>query len=175
MSLSRNRAIVTSYPMLWRAWQNVVSILSEDDLLHESVSDVPEHSNIRFQTRISELNSLFINFYDDYDDYSHHDEMHSCSLLGTAESIVNWGSRANLDENQQSAFEMMAAVFVLSFIDDADLDVDPSLQTIQVQYDLNNLARTTNDGRPMCLFVTGPAGSGKCMYIVLFCLNRFVL
>jgi hypothetical protein len=37
-------------------------------------------------------------------------------------SILAWGGRANLDPEQQIAFESLAATYVLTFLEEGDID-----------------------------------------------------
>jgi hypothetical protein len=122
---------------------------------------------------------------------------------GTWQSIIEWGRANGLDEDQQTAFEILSATFVLSFHNGKTDDV-PASNEAKDQYDaLRNLARkkeeenkntilgvnkaaiyqvekkgnatilseeetstkpneTKRNNEPLRLFITGPAGAGKC-------------
>ena len=101
-----------------------------------------------------------------------HDEpVYNVDATGTADSIIAWGINAGLDEDQQTAFEILAATYVLSFHADASSDLAQdtiALQNLVAHYDkLCQLARRKPDDKiPLRLFVTGPAGAGKCKYIL---------
>jgi hypothetical protein len=88
--------------------------------------------------------------------------------IGTAESIVAWGESKGLDAEQQIAFEIMAAHFVRSYVLEAednlaDHEMDERAFIAKCLEDLNKLARREMmDGRALKMFITGPAGSGKC-------------
>ena len=85
------------------------------------------------------------------------------NATGTWESIVSWGRVAELDKGQQTAFEIMAATFVLGFIEEKEDDASPNEKLSEQTQSLKRLARRSKtDARPLRLFITGPAGAGKC-------------
>ena len=92
------------------------------------------------------------------------------TATGSWESIVAWGRKANLDNAQQTAFQIMAATFVLTFLDDMDIDETVSNLLHQQKTWLQRLARIDRQPRtrtgPTRLFVTGPAGAGKCKFVL---------
>ncbi len=91
---------------------------------------------------------------------------------GTWKSIVAWGKVANLDAEQQTAFEILASTFVLSFFSEAEADCAPSDELKKEEEALKKLARVKKNKGPMVMFVTGPAGAGKCKYKL--CLNIYM-
>jgi hypothetical protein len=107
--------------------------------------------------------------------------------IGTWQSIVAWGRVNGLDCEQQTAFEILTATFVLSFYNGKSNDVPPSMETEEQGDALRKLARQKEDSknnmvppstkaayndlkysehkhRPLRLFLTGPAGAGKCKF-----------
>ena len=90
------------------------------------------------------------------------------NATGTWQSIVVWGKNAKLDTEQQTAFEILTATYVLTFYDEADSNDEQDTQEFfSRKRCLCHLARRNIDSHiPLCLFVTGPAGSGKCKFIV---------
>ena len=77
--------------------------------------------------------------------------------------------KANLDPEQQTAFEMLAATYVLTFFDEGEVDLQNPLQASIMEHfekqkeNLRKLARQKPEqNTPLRLFVTGPAGAGKC-------------
>lgn len=89
------------------------------------------------------------------------------NATGTWESIVVWGENAQLDSEQQTAFEILAATYVLSFYDEANNDEQDNQEFLIRKNNLCQLARRNADSHtPLCLFVTGPAGSGKCKVMI---------
>lgn len=84
---------------------------------------------------------------------------------GTWESIVGWANVNGLDPEQQTAFEIMVSTFVLSFHKDKENNEEES-ETTKTQFEaLCKLARKkSDDPNPLRLFVTGPAGAGKCKF-----------
>lgn len=85
---------------------------------------------------------------------------------GTWQSIAKWGENNGLDKEQQTGFEILAAMYVLSFYDEAIVNAttDGSFEEfVKRKKDLCLLARRnmeTDD--TLCMFITGPAGAGKC-------------
>jgi len=98
---------------------------------------------------------------------------------GTAESIIAYGIRRDLDAEQQIAFEILTGTVVLSFLRDTldrteeDLreattreqpteDLKESIANIKgTVKELEQLVHEATD-RPLRMFITGPAGAGKC-------------
>jgi len=88
---------------------------------------------------------------------------------GTANSIILWGKRDKLDKEQQIAFEIITATYVLTFVNNAigdhrdfDLTLIPNLKTLARKFRKDETGEVVEYNKPLCLFVTGPAGSGKC-------------
>jgi hypothetical protein len=82
---------------------------------------------------------------------------------GTCESIVLWGRKAGLDPEQQCAFEILAATYVLTFYEDATFDIgEDKSDFTQRKEKLQLYARRKPDSAPLIMFITGPAGAGKC-------------
>ena len=85
---------------------------------------------------------------------------------GTWQSISKWGENEGLDGEQQTAFEILAAMYVLSFYNEAKVDttiLENYEGFIERKMGLCKLARwNMNDEQPLCMFITGPAGAGKC-------------
>jgi hypothetical protein len=80
------------------------------------------------------------------------------NATGSRESIVEWGKKDGLDTNQQIAFEILAATYVLTFHEDAT-----GADTLQEREALKCLARhRPNKNEKLRMFITGPAGAGKC-------------
>ena len=86
---------------------------------------------------------------------------------GTWQSIIAWGKVNGLDEDQQTAFEILVATFVLSFHEGRITD-EADNEDLANQFNcLCKLTRKeTNDLNPLRLFITGPAGAGKCKFHV---------
>jgi hypothetical protein len=84
-------------------------------------------------------------------------------------SIAMWGKawENGLDPEQQVAFEILTATYVLSFFEDP---LDTCLDNALIEKNKESLYRLARrdkrpsnmEERPLVLFVTGPAGSGKC-------------
>ena len=89
---------------------------------------------------------------------------------GSANSIIAFGFSRKLDLDQQTAFEILTATFVLTFIDDTmenamAENVDASeLRELKAEKERLELLAQKNhrDSAPLVLFITGPAGAGKC-------------
>ena len=83
---------------------------------------------------------------------------------GTWQSVVTWGKLAKLDPQQQTAFEILVATYILTFHEDWDDDIPANPNLIDQTKSLKKLARRPLDDtedKPLRLFVTGPAGAGK--------------
>jgi hypothetical protein len=93
---------------------------------------------------------------------------------GTWQSIVAWSKVNGLDADQQTAFEILAATFVLTFHLGQTKD---EIESGFLKEEFNSLCKLArkdnNDSNPLRLFVTGPAGAGKCKFqlkaFVMFC------
>jgi hypothetical protein len=89
---------------------------------------------------------------------------------GTWQSIRAWGKHSQLDLEQQTAFEVLAATYVLSFYDDVtELTTDHHFE--QNKKKLEELARKNiferiGNSAPLTMFITGPAGAGKCKILL---------
>jgi hypothetical protein len=85
---------------------------------------------------------------------------------GSWQSISKWGENDGLDKEQQTAFEILVATYVLSFYEEATVvSVNPESyeEFIEKKNGLRQLARRNPDNEdPLCMFITGPAGAGKC-------------
>ena len=77
---------------------------------------------------------------------------------GSVASILAWCKNDRLDKNQQIAVEIMVATYILTFYENAEgEDVLDQLEGLQ------QLARRKpNNPETLRMFITGPAGAGKC-------------
>ena len=126
--------------------------------------DVFSHTE-RFRTPVTALNSLVLQC-------RCVDEGGNCDpsgpqvqATGTWQSIRQWGEIAGLDPEQKVAFEILSATYVLTFYNDAtyatENDARKGFEANIIG--LNVLGRHRSlDGRPLRMFITGPAGAGKC-------------
>jgi hypothetical protein len=85
---------------------------------------------------------------------------------GTWQSIQKWGENEGLDDEQQTAFEILSATYVLTFSDEAIIHTTDSETSnafdVRVK-GLLQLARKSEDNeKPLCMFITGPTGAGQC-------------
>ena len=112
----------------------------------------------RFVTSVTALNSLV---YQTLLDEGNSDNPNpTANATGTMESILQWAANDKLDANQQTAFEILAATYVLTFHEDAT-GTEELLQTAKLK---KMARRKVNCSRKLCMFLTGPAGAGKCKY-----------
>jgi hypothetical protein len=86
---------------------------------------------------------------------------------GSWESVVKWGRIAGLDAEQEVAFQVLAATYVLTFYDEAteNHSVETEVQLMKEnRIRLMKLARVDPEkpDMPLRMFVPGPAGAGKC-------------
>jgi hypothetical protein len=86
---------------------------------------------------------------------------------GTWQSIAKWGENNGLDKEQQTGFEILAAMYVLSLYYDEAIVEEISNRSydafVEGKNGLCKLARWNMETEePLCMFITGPAGAGKC-------------
>ena len=80
------------------------------------------------------------------------------NATGSKKSIVQWGRNDGLDVNQQIAFEILVATYVLTFHEDATGNGMVRNNSL-----LKKLARQRScKNERLRMFITGPAGAGKC-------------
>ena len=134
-----------------------------------SFADVPK---TQFQASTSQLNSLVLQRFLTRSELgqdgestadSSTKEKWSVEATGTWQSIIAWARVADLDEEQQTAFEILVAIFVLSFHENK-MDDDAASEDLEEQWKaLCKLARRNpEEMEPLRMFITGPAGAGKC-------------
>jgi hypothetical protein len=126
----------------------------------------------RFSTSVAELNSLALqqvlmrNSMEDEEASDFEEESIAKTIVnatGTWQSIVAWGINAQLDTEQQSAFEILASCYVLTFYEEARQDGISDAEYLFRKESLCQLARRDPASRePLRMFITGPAGAGKC-------------
>jgi Helitron helicase-like domain at N-terminus/PIF1-like helicase len=97
--------------------------------------------------------------------------VHVLEANGSTQSIIDWGRKANLDKDQQRAFEIFTATFILTFyfnnVDGDDLSSSPKI--LREEYDrllLLSGASQRKSKQLICL-MHGPGGSGKTTVIDL--------
>ena len=73
---------------------------------------------------------------------------------------------AQLDSKQQTAFEILAATYVLTFYEDTTNNAENDGRQFLLRKDeLYLLTRQGKYiGKPLRMFVTGPAAAGKCKF-----------
>ena len=149
---------------------------AESEVL-SGASDVPM-AQTRFIAKLSSLNSLlsfrFLKVNEAIEPESDTENMaEPCShqvwnadATGSWESIVAWGRISGLDTEQQMAFEILVATYVLTFHDDADQDIQTTPMLQEQVAVLEKFARQHfSIQQPLRLFITGPAGVGKCKFL----------
>ena len=96
--------------------------------------------------------------------------------VGSAESIISFGYAANLDLDQQTAFEILTATCVLSYVEDSMVRAkDPEVlkNLYESKLELLDLSQfEARKGTPLRMFITGPAGAGKSS--ILDCLTDYM-
>ena len=121
--------------------------------------------NSRFQSTFSALNTLMMRRFvvDDTEEATATSNTNGRFATGTWKSIMEWGKGDGLDPEQEVAFQIMTATYVLTFIDEADQDIVDAENVMEQRDALHKLARRRPLLlRPLRLFVTGGAGAGKC-------------
>lgn len=144
------------------------------------------YNETRFSTEVSELDTVALQTVENTETVidektGETKEKKFINANGTWQSIVKWGINAGLDLEQHTAFEILAATFVLTFYDEAKHDKSDETFFEENKKALEELARKnmTKD-KPLRMFITGPAGAGKCKFALLlseicFCLERDIL
>ena len=111
----------------------------------------------RFVTTVSELNTLVYRTLLVPEDGNLHNQ--TSNATGSVASIIEWCTNDKLDTNQQSAVEIMVATYILTFYEDASAGE----AILQEKNALERLARrSANANETLPMFITGPAGAGKC-------------
>jgi hypothetical protein len=124
------------------------------------------YNDERFHTKRSTLNTLAMKQTQVTNNNGVQQDSNPGKIIcnGTWSSIVLWGIQAGLDKNQQVAYEILTATFVLTFYEDAE---DCNIQVFtdfSLECNEQNLTLLTrkNPKTPLRFFITGPAGAGKC-------------
>ena len=138
---------------------NSVIDMDAMEIITKPTQDVPPEQG-RFQTDVFALNSLSLDSLLCGAETTQAKK--AVNATGTWQSITLWGVNAGLDAEQQCAFEILASVYVLTFYNEVKSGEQDD-EFLDRKKKLCKLARkdeTTND--PLRMFVTGPAGAGKC-------------
>lgn len=136
--------------------RNVVASVDDNQDFSRKRTTTPEN---RFQTTWFALHSLFSRSQEILQ--QNINENTTQTAVGTAASIIQWGRIDVLDKNQQIAFEILAATYVLTFCEDAS--EIPNIVCVDEEKQLKQLTRCkTGNLDKLRMFLTGPAGAGKC-------------
>ena len=140
--------------------------------VQQATSNKERESQQRFRTETDKLNSLTMSclLHQGNEDKP---KIERINCNGSWDSIVAFGrlfGPDGLDSEQQTAFEILAAIYVLTFHDDARENIVDVLEKSNYEKNkekLEKLARTqlrytVCKDEPLRMFVTGPAGAGKC-------------
>ena len=166
--LQENRFIPDSEPVLVQPTPLWTVLEEPQDAGEEIETELDEDRTTRWRTTTSELNTLFMQQIlvtrDADGDAESGAPAITVKATGTWESVVAWGINAGLDEEQQIAFQVLVATYVLTFYEEAERreneDEEAYSERMQPLRDLARREMTKKD--PLRLFVTGPAGAGKC-------------
>jgi hypothetical protein len=153
------------------AFNSVIQYEQPDDVIvQQHQLTKPKYG--RWTTPVSELNALAMSHRlvstndrerNEIDGNETQEVNNYVNANGTSESIVLWGQIAGMDPEQQCAFEILSATYVLTFYDDATFEVGMDLGGFPDQKEkLYKLARRKANSNPLIMFVTGAAGAGKC-------------
>lgn len=85
-------------------------------------------------------------------DQNHDNEAVQNNANGTCISIKQWGMKNGLDNEQQMAFELIAATFVLSFFDNLEHDIIDITHLMKKEKELKLLVRNKIEVGPMRLY-----------------------
>ncbi len=131
-----------------------------------------KHYTSLFRTTIEQLNSLCLSQQVLQESFSETTETFVettetfVEATGSCESIESWGLKANFDQQQLTAFEIIAATYVLNFYDGALPSGDLNYNNTDYQYQRKRLCklarRDEHSQQPLRMFVTGGGGAGKC-------------
>jgi hypothetical protein len=119
----------------------------------------------RHEATKTELNTLAMSTTISRSQIDDNTERTVINANGTWQSISKWGENEGLDGEQQTAFEILAARYVLSFYEEAisETTAETYPAFIDNQQKLYQLTRRdSRDTEPLIMFITGPAGAGKC-------------
>ena len=112
---------------------------------------------------MSELNTLLISQLADRENQNRTNK--TANATGTVQSIVHWCKNDRLDKNQQIAVEIMVVTYVLTFYENTPEDIELPTES----ENLRKLARERPDtDEKLRMFITGPAGAGKCKFSLQF-------
>ena len=145
----------------------------EFDLQEEPIGEILSNGqfNGRFETTTSELNTLAMQQLLRVHETNQGPENVALekkvvNANGTWQSIAAWAMFAQLDIEQQTAFEILVATYVLTFYEDAkNSEGNDAGQFLLRKEELHVLTRQGKYfGKPLRMFVTGPAGAGKCKF-----------
>ena len=113
------------------------------------------------------------------------DETKPVSIMdanGSAKSIIDWGSKCGLDNDQKRSFEIIAGSFILTFFDDCYDNLDEMINDGMSQRQTRNheflsekhklqllvdYQSRRGDANQLICFLHGPGGSGKTTVIDL--------
>ena len=146
------------------ALEDVIEI--RDDRSNFSNRNQTEYADQRFHSTKTELNRLAMQTTISRCQADEYTERTIINANGTWQSISKWGGNDGLDGEQQTAFEILAARYVLTFYEEAiseSTNSETYTAFIDNKHKLYKLTRgNTDDKEPLCMFITGPAGAGKC-------------
>ena len=150
----------------------LLSVLENPHQAQEEMQTEPEMlRTTRFQTKTSELNALYMQQLlvtrEEDGDTESGAGTNTVKAIGTWQSVVAWGINSGLDKEQQIAFQILVATYVLTFYEEAERDEEKESEAdyLARMEPLKKLARRDKTkNNPLRLFVTGPAGAGKCKF-----------
>lgn len=160
----------TEYPGSFEDLEDVIENMEQTD--SGIVVPKPYNNGTRFTVPISQLNSLVMQRFlcdrptelETLSDIPPPPRVEA-KAIGSWESIIAWGKLAGLDPEQQTAFDVLAATYVLSFLNEAENDAEMTPYLKEQLGCLRRLSRyNASDRRPLRMFITGPPGAGKCKY-----------
>ena len=145
-----------------------INVIQKQGQKKKHKGKVPIHLD-RFVPDVAGVNGLNTLVQQTFTTGTFEEETETVEAIGTAESIMTFGYNRNLDLDQQTAFEILAATFVASFVREAiaraqgDGNTEDTEELKKKLLELDELAQTKQlKGKPLRMFLTGPAGAGKC-------------
>jgi hypothetical protein len=148
---------------------NSVIQLEHQDDLHRNDTDSVEYES-RFYCDIAELNTLamqqLLRAVETQLTSEGEEPKYEIDATGSWQSVVKWGINAQMDSNQQSAFEILVSTYLLTFHDEATNNFGDTEDETDFNSQKDGLIQLSRRGQhpdsPLRMFVTGGAGSGKC-------------
>ena len=81
----------------------------------------------RFRSTVSCLNSLLLRTVVT-NEGGERSNGYIINANGSYQSVIAWGKNAGMDEDQQTAFQILVSTYILTFLEEAEEDLDQNLE-----------------------------------------------